>query len=107
MAKSGNVYEVPTLYDINGSANFFNKCDYGITIYRDYLKEVIQAHIQKVKFKHLGDGGAIMLKYNYINGRYESHITDETQLRQALGSDYDIFFCGIVPSAIEDPAFLI
>ena len=41
--------------------------------------------------------------YQRIDGLLESHVADEPQLRQALGSDYDIFFCGVGPSAIEDP----
>jgi len=28
-------------------------------------------NVQKVKFKHLGDGGQVELKYNFTNGRYE------------------------------------
>ncbi len=87
MAKSGNVYEVPTLYDINGSANFFNKCDYGITIYRDYLKEVIQAHIQKVKFKHLGQPGLALFRYNQENGRFMP-INEEIDLSIADNTNF-------------------
>ena len=61
---------VPTLYDINGSANFFNKTDFGLTIHRDRLKGIVEAHIQKVKFKHLGEPGMAQFIYNYNNGRY-------------------------------------
>jgi len=64
-------YNVPNLYDINGSANFYNKSDYGMTVYRDFVNKVVQIHVIKVKFKHLGDGGTINLHYNYVNGRYE------------------------------------
>jgi len=64
-------FEVPNLYDINGSANFYNKCDYGISIYRLRTENEVQAHILKVKFKHLGEGGTVQMKYNYRNGRYE------------------------------------
>ena len=62
-------YEVPTLYDINGSANFFNKADYGITIYRDKQAELVSVIVQKVKFKHWGKTGTVDFKYNFINGR--------------------------------------
>lgn len=65
-------YEVPTLYDIAGSANFYNKADYGITVYRNWKpEETTDIYIQKVKFKHLGDGGVMQKRYNSINGRYE------------------------------------
>lgn len=62
-------FEVPTLYDINGSANFFNKADYGITVYRDKENETVSIIIQKVKFKHWGKTGSVEMKYNYLNGR--------------------------------------
>lgn len=64
-------HEVPSLYDINGSANFYNKCDYGISIYRMHSENEVHVQVLKVKFKHLGDGGDIQMKYNYRNGRYE------------------------------------
>lgn len=65
-------YEIPTLYDINGSANFYNKADYGITVYRVYGENPkTDIIVQKVKFKHLGDGGTIEKSYNTISGRYE------------------------------------
>lgn len=71
MGKENGRHEVPSLYDINGSANFYNKCDYGITIYRMFNENETHIHIQKVKFKHLGEGGTIQCRYNYKNGRYE------------------------------------
>ena len=64
-------YEVPTLYDISGSAHFANKTDFGLSIYRDYDSGLTDIHILKVKFKHLGIGGILTKKYNYINGRFE------------------------------------
>ena len=69
--------EVPNLYDINGSANFFNKTDFGITIYRNFSEEKITVHIQKVKFKHLGQVGSVDYKYNLHNGRFENFILNE------------------------------
>lgn len=64
-------FERPTLYDINGSANFYNKCDYGISIYRDKQEQQTEIHFLKVKFRHLGEGGTVIKRYNYNNGRYE------------------------------------
>jgi len=71
MGKENGRHEVPSLYDINGSANFYNKCDFGISVYRMFNENETHIHIQKVKFKHLGDGGTIQCRYNYRNGRYE------------------------------------
>lgn len=63
---------MPNLYDINGSANFYNKSDYGIVVYRDYENNVTTVSVQKVKFKHLGEGGDVYLTYNYHSGRYNA-----------------------------------
>ncbi len=71
------VYEVPNMYDISGSSHFYNKTDYGITVYRNYsesggYENSVDVHIQKVKFKHLGETGLCELNYNYRNGRFET-----------------------------------
>ncbi|MFL5810047.1 MAG: CHC2 zinc finger domain-containing protein, partial [Flavisolibacter sp.] len=39
--KKTKKYEVPTLYNISGSANFYNKTHYGIAIYRDFETGVV------------------------------------------------------------------
>lgn len=62
-------FEVPTLYDINGSANFYNKTDYGLTIFRDWGAETVSVVVQKVKFKHWGKTGSVEFGYNAVNGR--------------------------------------
>jgi len=67
---STGIYEVPNLYDINGSSNFFNKTDFGITVYRNMATDFVDVHIQKCKFKHLGAIGTRTYKYNINNGRY-------------------------------------
>lgn len=61
---------VPDLYDINGSAAFFNKCDFGLVIDRDRQAGVTRIHIEKVKFRHLGDKGVVSFVYNETNGRF-------------------------------------
>ena len=66
-------YEVPTLYNISGSANFYNKADFGITVHRDFAGGFTEVHIQKVKFRHLGDKGVATFKYNLNNGRYSEY----------------------------------
>jgi twinkle protein len=71
-----NMFDVPTLYDINGSANFYNKCDYGMVVYRNFIDGIVKIIISKVKFKHLGQGGEVDFNYNSVNGRI--HLTYET-----------------------------
>ena len=70
MRKENGRFEVPNLYSISGSAHFFNKTDYGISVYRNDEAGNVEAHIQKVKFKHLGNTGVATLHYNLVNGRY-------------------------------------
>lgn len=64
------VVEAPTLYDISGSANFFNKADFGIVVHRNRLENTVEVNVQKVKFRHLGQCGMALFKYNLNNGRY-------------------------------------
>jgi len=66
---------VPNLYDIAGSANFYNKCDYGFTVHRNRdennaMNNTVEVHWQKIKFKHLGTQGVSNLHYNINNGRF-------------------------------------
>jgi twinkle protein len=68
--KDSPILEMPTMYDINGSANFYNKCDYGIIVHRDREAGDVRVNIAKVKFRHLGEGGTCRFIYNYNNGRY-------------------------------------
>ena len=63
-------FEIPTLYDISGSANFFNKADYGVIIHRDRREDTVVVSVQKVKFKHLGHPGDALFKYDIATGRY-------------------------------------
>lgn len=62
--------DVPSLYDISGSADFFNKCDNGLTIYVDWATKISQFHRQKVKFSHWGFKGMSEYKYDIASGRY-------------------------------------
>ena len=64
------IEEIPTLYDISGSANFFNKADFGIVVHRDRVEDIVRILIKKVKFRHLGENGEAQYKFNRFNGRY-------------------------------------
>ena len=65
-------FPVPTMYDISGSAAFFNKADFGIAIERDRTRGVTRVHVQKVKFRHLGQSGVASFQYNTCCGRFVS-----------------------------------
>ncbi|MBP9688267.1 MAG: toprim domain-containing protein [Bacteroidia bacterium] len=68
--KATGKYEIPNLYSISGSANFYNKTANGITVYRDYEKFTTEVYVQKVKFKHWGETGCVQLAWDKSNGRY-------------------------------------
>jgi twinkle protein len=75
MSRVNGKIEVPSLYDISGSANFYNKTDYGITVHRNtddqnVMINEIKVYFQKIKYKHLGEQGIIDLNYDYITGRF-------------------------------------
>ena len=80
-------FPVPTMYDISGSAAFFNKADFGIAIERDRTQDVTRVHVQKVKFRHLGQPGVASFEYNTHNGRFvpmEEGKTDDLPRRMLV-----------------------
>ena len=68
--KLTGVFDIPNLYNISGSANFYNKTANGITVYRNYVDNITEIYIQKVKFKHWGKVGCVHLGWDYNTGRY-------------------------------------
>jgi twinkle protein len=81
-------YPVPTPYDVSGSANWRNKADNAITVFREFIEgdKRVQIHVQKIRFKNIGRTGVTELEYNYVTGRYtdpgdtskEKHYTEES-----------------------------
>lgn len=64
---------IPTPSDVSGSAHFWNKADNCITVWRDqkdYHKQEVDIHVQKVRFKHMGRIGLATLMYDRVTGRY-------------------------------------
>lgn len=59
------------LYDISGSANWYNKAFYGITLHRLPDRNAIKLIVRKVRFKEVGKLGQCFLDYNLLNGRFE------------------------------------
>lgn len=75
-SKEGEVSPL-TLYDIAGSAHFYNMADYGIIITRDMVDNKVEVAVRKVRFKHLGTTGKVFMKYNINNGRYVEYTKDQ------------------------------
>jgi len=70
----GGVYKKPTLYDISGSADFFNKAYNGLIAYRcigqktKYKSDVVRLHVEKVKRKENGQLGDFEIAPDFDNG---------------------------------------
>lgn len=78
MQKVNGKFDVPSLYNISGSANFYNKTDYGLTVHRKsgddgVMINEVEIHIQKIKYKHLGTQGIIDMNYDYESGRFNPY----------------------------------
>lgn len=72
-------YPVPTLYDISGSAHWYNKADNGITIYRNFKQNTVDIHVQKIKYKVHGKVGVITMRYQNESGRFVEHDVPEPE----------------------------
>lgn len=76
--KSSGEYPVPTPYDISGSANWRNKADNCVTVWRDLNPEArsthTEVHVQKVRHKVVGAIGMASLTYDRVTGRYNEEV---------------------------------
>ena len=70
--KDDGNYPVPTPYDISGSANWRNKADICIAVWRDYQanNNIVHIHVQKVRNKNLGEPGMVELQWKRANGLF-------------------------------------
>lgn len=84
--KSTGLHEVPTLYNISGSANFYNKTSNGLVVYRNYAEGTTEIYVQKVKFKHWGKVGNVHLAWDYKNGRYYKGNPDDTNWLSSINN---------------------
>lgn len=64
---------VPTLYDVSGSANFYNKTANGLCVYKRKIENetyINEVYVQKVKFEHWGKEGMRTYQFDKSNGRF-------------------------------------
>lgn len=71
---SGN-YEIPTAYDISGSAHFYNVADNILSVYREFLNaendiSTTHVHVQKVKTKYSGQIGSVRFDFDKSTQKY-------------------------------------
>jgi len=93
--KDSEVYDMPSLYDIAGSAHFYNKSDNGICVYRNFIDNTTIVSILKVKFDHWGTVGQRPFYYNPISGRYDLN---------SITKDNSIWI-RTTPPILEEPPF--
>ena len=85
---------VPSLYDIAGSADFYNKCDYGLIVHRepetDHAKasSLTDVYVQKVRFRHLGQLGRSVFGFDPQSNRFVATNNDNITLRSYDRSDW-------------------
>jgi twinkle protein len=69
---AGNTDFVPTGYSISGSAHFYNRADFGLTVQRKNGESIL--HVWKARFAHQGALGNRPLQYDPpTGGFYEQH----------------------------------
>ncbi len=71
--QSDGGYPVPTAYDISGSANWRNKADTCLAVWRDLAGKTphrVELHVQKVRDKNLGTIGKVELDWQAATGRF-------------------------------------
>lgn len=67
-------YPMPTMYDISGSANWYNKPDNGLVLFRDKNKpdSPVEVYAQKIRFRETGECGHASFRYNRVLADYEA-----------------------------------
>lgn len=67
-------FPVVSLYDISGSAHFYNKCDNGLSIWRDKhsMDNLTKIYVQKIRFRECGALGSADLIFNWQSGRFQN-----------------------------------
>lgn len=93
----GGQYKKPTLYDISGSADFFNKAYNGLIVYRNigqktsYGSDSVKIYVEKVKRKENGQLGSFEIAPDFKNGgTYKS--VSEVDKKFEIIKDNDIPF---------------
>ena len=85
---------MPSLYDIAGSADFYNKCDYGLILQRQRSDEYTKGatltwiHVLKIRFRHLGQIGKRAFGFDTTCGRFVGTLNDNLTLHEYDRSDW-------------------
>lgn len=70
LQKVNGKYQTPSLYEISGSANFYNKCDVGIVVHRE-SKDSTMIRIAKSRYHDMiGRPGEVSVSFTQSSRRY-------------------------------------
>lgn len=64
-------YVIPNLYDISGSAHFFNRTHNGFSVYRDFETNQVDIYFQKIKWSWLGKLGYCSYSFDPYTRMYK------------------------------------
>lgn len=80
-----NAIKEPSLYDISGSANWYNKADQGIVVHRPKLtSDISMVNVRKVRFQpDTGKPGSQAFQFNQVTKRFEDIPDDYFQQSEA------------------------
>lgn len=85
-------YAVPDMYSISGSANFNNKTDNGISVYRDFDNGVTRIYVQKVRWFYVGSVGNVEMKFDVQSQRFNE-----------AGDEQTAYLGNLKPIVIDNP----
>ena len=75
---------VPRGYDVIGSSFWFAIFAVGITVFRNAETDLVEIHVWKVRFKHIGKQGMTELSYDIPTGVYREAQENWTELSEKL-----------------------
>ena len=66
-------YQAPSLYDVSGSAHWYNMCDVGLVIHRDFETETTRVITRKIREQGVyGEIGEAFFQYDITKRLYRS-----------------------------------
>lgn len=90
------VYPIPTPYDVSGSAHFRNKADNCLCVWRDVAQPTTptQIHVQKIRFREIGQVGMCELYYDPATGQYIDPARGARRFRPMTEKAFAAVFAG-------------
>jgi twinkle protein len=73
LAKVNGKYQMPSLYEINGSANWYNKCDVGIVVHRETADHTIIKVAKSRYHDIIGRPGEVQMEFCNDDRRFREN----------------------------------